>query len=271
MDSGLRGKHILITGASGGIGQAIARCFDEEGCVLSLHYHKNYKGIQELTSGLKGQFISFEADMTSEESISNLFSESIKSLGRIEILIVNHGIWPETYNPVHEMSATQWDNTVNVNLRAAFLCSKYFLRNLEEHAEKSANIIFIGSTAGVFGEAGHVDYAVSKAGLFGLMLSLKNEIIHLTPQGLGRVNIVAPGWTISPMTEKFMDDHESIQSALQTMPLRKLARVEDIANTVVFLSSDKLAGHISGQLITVAGGMEGRKLFKKEEINIDKV
>ena len=73
------------------------------------------------------------------------------------------------------------------------------------------------------------------------------------------------------MTEKFMDDHESIKVALQTMPLRKLGRPEDIASTVVFLSSDKLAGHISGQVITVAGGMEGRKLFERGEINIEKI
>ncbi|GAH14378.1 unnamed protein product, partial [marine sediment metagenome] len=72
-------KQFIITGASGGIGQAIARCFDEEGCVLTLHYHKNYEGIQELTSSLKGKSVSFEADMTSEESISNLFSSSINS------------------------------------------------------------------------------------------------------------------------------------------------------------------------------------------------
>ena len=271
MDSGLKGKHVLITGASGGIGQAIARCFDEEGCILTLHYHKNYKGIQELASSLKGKSVSFEADMTSEESISNLFSSSINSLGRIDILVVNHGIWSETTKPAHEMSVTQWDKTININLRAAFLCSKYFFQNLQEFPGDSASIVYIGSTAGVFGEAGNVDYSVSKAGLYGLMLSLKNEIINLTSQGFGRVNIVAPGWTISPMTEQFMNDHESIRIALQTMPLRKLGRVEDIANIVVFLSSDKLASHISGQIITVAGGMEGRKLFKKKEINIDKI
>ncbi|MFX0126250.1 MAG: SDR family NAD(P)-dependent oxidoreductase, partial [Candidatus Hodarchaeota archaeon] len=185
------------------------------------------------------------------------------------ILIVNHGIWPEDYVPAHEMSLTQWDRTVGVNLRAAFICSKLFLQNLEEFPGENGSIIYIGSTAGVFGEAGHVDYAISKAGLFGMMLSLKNEIVYLAHRG--RVNIVAPGWTLTPMTEKFMTDHEGIRTALQTMPLRKLARPEDIARTVVFLASDQLAGHISGQLITVAGGMEGRKLFEKDEISIDKI
>ena len=101
------------------------------------------------------------------------------------------------------------------------------------------------------------------------MLSLKNEINHIASRG--RVNIVAPGWTITPMTEKSLEDHEGVRKALQTMPLRKLARPEDIARTVVFLSSDKLAGHISGQVITVAGGMEGRKLFESAEININRI
>ncbi len=271
MDSGLRGKHVLITGASGGIGQAIARSFDEEGCVLSLHFNKNIKGIEELTSVLKGIFKSFKADMTSQESIKTLFKNSIDSFGRIDALVINHGIWPEKYVTAYEMSVEQWDNTINVNLRSAFLCSKYYLQSLVELPGDSASIVFIGSTAGVFGEAGHVDYSVSKSGLFGLVLSLKNEIIIHTAQGAGRVNLVAPGWTITPMTEKFMNNHESIKVALQTMPLRKLGRPEDIASTVVFLSSDKLAGHISGQVITVAGGMEGRKLFEMGEINIEKI
>ena len=87
----------------------------------------------------------------------------------------------------------------------------------------------------------------------------------------GRVNLVAPGWTVTPMTEKFMGDIQGIKSVLQTMPLRKLAHPVNIANIVVFLSSDKLAGHISGQIVTIAGGMEGRILHEPEEINIDKI
>ncbi len=271
MDTGLKGKHVLITGASGGIGQAIARCFDEEGSTLSLHYNKNEKGIEELKSSLKGRSKAYKADMTSKDSIRSLFKNCVESHGRIDALIVNHGIWSEKYVPAHEMSIDQWDNTINVNLRSAFLCSKYFLQNLDDIPGESASIVFIGSTAGVFGEAGHVDYSVSKAGMHGLIRSLKNEIIHLTSQGFGRVNLVAPGWTLSPMTEEFMDDHDSIKSALQTMPLRKLARVNDIARTVVFLSSDMLAGHITGQIIAVAGGMEGRKLSEPGEINIEKI
>jgi 3-oxoacyl-[acyl-carrier protein] reductase len=269
MDFGLNKKHVLITGASGGLGQAITKHFDEEKAILSLHYNENVNGMRELKGELSGQCHFFQADLSQEYSVSNLFSDCIKEHGRIDILIVNHGIWPEVDVPAHEMSLAQWDKTIAVNLRAAFMCSKLFMQNLEQFPGENGSLIYIGSTAGVFGEAGHVDYAVSKAGLYGMMLSLKNEIVHLAYRG--RVNIVAPGWTLTPMTEKFMSDHEGIRTALQTMPLRKLARPEDIARTVVFLASDQLAGHISGQIITVAGGMEGRKLFETGEININRI
>ncbi|MFX1537840.1 MAG: SDR family NAD(P)-dependent oxidoreductase [Promethearchaeota archaeon] len=269
MDSGLNGEHVLITGASGGIGQAIAELFDKEGCSLSLHYNKNKKQISEYSKELTGDFCLLQADLSSEDQTKELFQDSINTYGRIDRLVVNHGIWPDIFIPAHEMTISQWDKTIAINLRAAFICSRQFLKNLVTFPQKNASIVYIGSTAGIFGEAGHVDYAVSKAGLQGLMLSLKNEISHIA--SLGRVNIVAPGWTITPMAEKSLEDVEGVRTALQTMPLRKIARPSDIAHTVVFLSSDKLAGHISGQIITVAGGMEGRKLFNPDEIDIKRI
>ena len=125
----------------------------------------------------------------------------------------------------------------------------------------------VGSTAGEFGEAWYSDYSTSKAGLTGLLLSLKNEIVHLAPRG--RVNLVNPGWTLTPMAEGRLENKESVAHILQTIPLRKVATPEDIASTMVYLLSDKLAGHVSGQTITVAGGMEGRVLFTPDETHID--
>jgi NAD(P)-dependent dehydrogenase (short-subunit alcohol dehydrogenase family) len=269
VDSGLNGEHILITGANGGIGKATAELFDKEGCCLSLHYNKNKNQISKYSKELDGDYCLLQADLSSEVQTKELFQDSINTFGRIDHLIVNHGIWPEESIPAHELTLDRWDQTLAVNLRAAFICSKQFLKNLVTFPKDNASIIYIGSTAGVFGEAGHVDYAVSKAGLQGLMLSLKNEISHVASRG--RVNIVAPGWTKTPMAEKSMQDREAVITALQTMPLRKIAEPSDIANTIVFLTSNKLAGHISGQIITVAGGMEGRKLFKPEEIDIDRI
>ncbi|MFX0013093.1 MAG: SDR family NAD(P)-dependent oxidoreductase [Promethearchaeota archaeon] len=269
MQSGLYGEHVLITGASGGIGQATAKLFNEEGCCLSLHYNKNADQLQKFSSELEGDHCIVQAELSSEEETQQMFNDSIATFGRIDRLVVSHGIWPEENIPANEMTIDQWDRTISINLRAAFLCSKLFLQNLVKFPKDNASIVYIGSTAGVFGEAGHVDYAVSKAGLNGLMLSLKNEIVKIASRG--RVNIVAPGWTITPMTKKFLEDHKGVRTVLQTMPLRKIARSMDIAQCIVFLSSDNLAGHISGQLITVAGGMEGRRLFEPHEIDIERI
>jgi len=117
----------------------------------------------------------------------------------------------------------------------------------------------VSSTAAVFGEANHADYAAAKAGMaYGLTHSLKNEIVRLAP--LGRVNCVCPGWTDTPMAAGHTDDPAAVHRATATMALRKVARPEDIAAAIVFLTSDRLAGHISGAVLTIAGGMEGRLL-----------
>jgi 3-oxoacyl-[acyl-carrier protein] reductase len=122
--------------------------------------------------------------------------------------------------------------------------------------------VLVGSTAGLVGEAGHADYAAAKSAvLHGLLLSLKNEIVRIAP--LGRVNAVSPGWTESPMTREALSE-EHVRRVTRTMPLRKVARPEDVARQVVVLASDELSGHVSGQVVSVAGGMEGRVLHEDE-------
>jgi 3-oxoacyl-[acyl-carrier protein] reductase len=123
----------------------------------------------------------------------------------------------------------------------------------------------VGSTAGRFGEAGHCTYSVAKAGMYGLLRTLKNEIVALDPYG--RVNMVEPGWTVTPMASAALEQAGVIEGVLRTMPLRQLARVEDIARAVLTLSSPRLSRHISGQRVTVAGGMEGRVQWAPEEID----
>jgi len=122
------------------------------------------------------------------------------------------------------------------------------------------NLVLVGSTAGRFGEAGHADYAAAKSAIqVGLLLSLKNEIVRIAPRG--RVNAVAPGWTYSPMTRGELD--EALVSRIsRTMALRKVAQADDIARAVVVLASDELSGHVTGELVTVAGGMGGRTLHE---------
>jgi 3-oxoacyl-[acyl-carrier protein] reductase len=118
------------------------------------------------------------------------------------------------------------------------------------------SLVLVGSTAGVFGEAGHADYAPAKSAILGgLLLSLKNEIVRIAPRG--RVNAVAPGWTESPMTRGLVDP-DRVSAVSRTMALRKVAQPDDVAAQVVVLASDVLSGHVSGQVVVVAGGMEGR-------------
>jgi len=114
----------------------------------------------------------------------------------------------------------------------------------------------IGSTAGLFGEAGHADYAAAKSAIVhGLLLSLKNEVVRIAPRA--RVNAICPGWTESPMTRSSLSP-ALVERITRTMPLRKVATPEDVARQVVALASNRISGHVTGQVVTVAGGMEGR-------------
>jgi NAD(P)-dependent dehydrogenase (short-subunit alcohol dehydrogenase family) len=163
------------------------------------------------------------------------------------------------------MTLDQWEKTITVNLTGSFLCAKYFFANLERYKGDTASLILIGSTAGFFGEAWYSDYATSKAGMHGLMMSLKNEITHIAPKG--RVNIVNPGWTLTPMAEEALTDKDMVTRILQTIPMRKTGTPQDIGGAILYLASDILSGHVSGQTINVAGGMEGRVLFTPGEID----
>ncbi|MGY8691756.1 MAG: SDR family NAD(P)-dependent oxidoreductase, partial [Candidatus Poseidoniales archaeon] len=129
------------------------------------------------------------------------------------------------------------------------------------HAERKryGSLVFVGSTAGIYGESGHSDYAAAKGALTsGLLMSLKNDVAVL---GNVRVNAVAPGWTLTPKKLEQGIDKNTIDIATATMALKKLATPDDVANIIVSLSSDKISGHVTGQVIEVAGGMEGRLIY----------
>jgi 3-oxoacyl-[acyl-carrier protein] reductase len=243
---------VLVTGASGGIGSACARAFAAEGAKVLVHYHRGEERAQALADELGAPVV--QADLTSEPAVDRLFDEARAALGRIDICAAVAGVWPSEDVPVWELSLERWEETLRANLTATFLVSRAFLREVERSGHGS--LVLVGSTAGVFGEAGHADYAAAKSAITGgLLLSLKNEIARIAP--LGRVNAVAPGWTETPMTRGLVDA-DRIHAVSRTMALRKVARPEDVAAQVVVLASDTLSGHVTGQLVVVAGGMEGR-------------
>ncbi|MHA1582831.1 MAG: SDR family NAD(P)-dependent oxidoreductase [Candidatus Baldrarchaeia archaeon] len=269
MDLGLKGKTVLITGASGGIGEATARVFAKEGAKVIIHYFRNEEKARKLALELDTETLVVGADLSDEKQVEEMFKEIEEKWGRIDILVCNHGIWPEEHVEIINMDYSRWKHTLAVDLDGVFLCIRAFLRQLAKFPGEYANIIIVGSTAAIFGEAGHADYAAAKAAItYGLTRSLKNEIVSLAR--LGRVNAVCPGWTVTPMAEKHLKDEKLVKRILKTIPLRKVAQPEDIAYIIAFLASDKVSGHISGQIITVAGGMEGRVLFEDEEIDLSK-
>jgi 3-oxoacyl-[acyl-carrier protein] reductase len=253
VDTGLAGKVALVTGAGGGIGSACARAFAAEGCRVVVHYNRSRERAEALAEELPGA-IAVQADLTDESAGDYLDTRAREELGGVDVCAAVAGAWPRDDEPVWRLSLARWDEVLRANLTATFLTARGFLREVEKSGRGS--LVLVGSTAGRFGEAGHADYAAAKAAIqVGLLLSLKNEIVRIAPGG--RVNAVAPGWTYSPMTRGELDQ-DAVDRLTRTMALRKVALAEDVARAVVVLASDELSGHVTGELVTVAGGMEGR-------------
>lgn len=250
METGLRGKRVLVTGASGGIGSACARAFAAEGAEVVAHYHRGRKRAEAL-----GDVQLAQADLTAEEEVERLFKEA----GDLDVCAAVAGVWPSEDVPVWELPLDRWERTVRENLTVTFLTARRFLRGVARRGHGS--LVLVGSTAGIFGEAGHADYAAAKSAVVqGLLLSLKNEVVRVAP--FARVNAVCPGWTASPMTRRELDDPALVERVTRTMALRKVASPDDVARQVVALASDEVSGHVTGQVVVVAGGMEGRALHE---------
>jgi 3-oxoacyl-[acyl-carrier protein] reductase len=261
METGLKDKTVLISGASGTIGCAIAKMFDKEGAKIVLAYHKGRQKIVDLEASLKGEYISVSANLADEKDVLKLYQESNEHFGRIDILVACAGIWSEE-KYICDRTLTEWNKTFQLNSTAAFLLTRSFIRNLKKYKGDYGAIIYVGSTAGIFGEAKHHDYAASKSAIiYGLTKSVKNEITHFAK--FGRVNSICPGWCASPMTLDLLDDEDFVHSITSTVSLHKVAMPEDIAPSVLFLASDNLSGHITGEMLTISGGMEGRLLHNK--------
>ena len=242
-----------MTGASGGIGSACVRAFAAEGARVLVHYHRGEDRARALAAELDDAPVS-QADLTDESAVAALFADAREKLGQVDVCAAVAGIWPSDDVPLWDLTLERWDTTLRGNLTATFLTARAFLREVERNGHGS--LILVGSTAGIFGEAGHADYAASKSAILGgLLLSLKNEIVRIAPHA--RVNAVAPGWTESPMTRGRLDP-DQMSRISRTMALRKTAKPEEVARQVVVLASDVLSAHVTGQVVVVAGGMEGR-------------
>ena len=214
-----------------------------------------------------------QGDISDEASIASSLEQAVAHFGPVHILAANAGITDESSHPaIWDMPAETWDRTYRINVRGTFLTIKHFLqaaRRAQHDAGRALPnlaIVVTGSECGKFGQAGHVDYASGKAALqYGLVRTVKNEMVRLNARA--RINAVAPGWVDTPLIgDRLHDPRELYVEGQATVPLRKIAQPEDVARAVAFLASHRAAGHMSGQVLSVDGGMEGRVVWREEEV-----
>ena len=275
MDLQLADKVAVVTGASGGIGRALAEAFAAEGARLGLLGHAHMAELEawSASAGLGERALCAAADVTDPAEVERAFAEVRARFGRIDVCVANAGAWPRAAQMIHEASPERWRRTLEVNLLGAAWTARAFFGALAASGPRpdghGASLVFIGSTAGRFGERDHADYAAAKAGLRGLVSSLKNEIVRLDPYG--RVNMVEPGWTVTHMVRAELGEPGFVARSVRTMPLRQLARAADIARSVLALASPALARHTTGEVLCVAGGMEGRVQWDLAEIDEERI
>ncbi|KAH0539041.1 hypothetical protein FGG08_004387 [Glutinoglossum americanum] len=269
----LEGYHVFVTGASGGIGSQAVKEFLAQGCNVTAH------DLRPSSLPPSPNLFAIKGDISSEVSIREDINDAVARFGAVNILIANAGITDESSNyPIWTLPLDLWEKTYATNVRGTFLTIKCFLAAAKRAQDNNGGkelenlaIVVTGSECGKFGQAGHGEYASGKAGLqYGLVRTVKNEMVRLNSKG--RINAVAPGWVDTPLIEGRLDDpHEmwieaqATGLALDSVPLRKIAKPEDVARTMAFLASHHAAGHISGECLSVDGGMEGRIVWPETE------
>lgn len=275
MDLALADKTVLVTGASGGIGRALVTTFAAEGARVVCLGHRGFAELEAWLAGqpFKDRCLALAADVRASEELDEAVAAALDRFGRLDAAVANAGRWPPADVPFHAMDPDRVRRTLEVNLLGAAWTARAFLDALARKGPRpdghGASLVFIGSTAGRFGERDHADYAMAKAGLVGLVNTLKNEIVRLDP--FGRVNLVEPGWTATHVERPSLHDAAAVRRVTSTMALRQLGRAEDVARAVAWLTSPTASRHVSGQALTVAGGMEGRRLWDEREIDFAEV
>lgn len=270
MEPGIAGKVVVVTGGSGGIGSAIVRRFAAEGASVVIQYRSGKDRAERLAREVAVPALCVRADLTREADARRLFASAVRRFGRVDTLVANAGSWAAELESIADMSLKRWRSTVDAVLTSAFLSVREFSRVVRK--QRRGNVVLIASTAGVFGEAGHADYAAAKAAMaYGLVRTLKNEFARLAPHTAdycgGRVNCICPGWTVVPRNEARLSDAAVVRKVTSTMALPQIGRPDDMAHAAVFLASDVLARHVTGQTLVIAGGMEGRLLWAEGEVD----
>jgi len=191
-------------------------------------------------------------DLTGTESAEGLVAAAVQRFDRLDILVVNHGVWPEQDIGIDQMPDTQWRNTLAINLDAVFAITKHAVAQMKKQPRQGAaagHIVLVSSTSGQRGEAFHVDYSASKGALISMTKSLSSELIR---QGI-YVNSVAPGWVDTDMSAGALADPTISAAVLGTIPMGRVGTPAEIAGPILFLCSE-MAGFMSGEIFNVNGG-----------------
>ncbi|MEC8662634.1 MAG: 3-oxoacyl-[acyl-carrier-protein] reductase [Bacteroidota bacterium] len=243
----LEGKVAIVTGASRGIGKAIAQQFIAQGAKVAFTYRSLAEAAaaleQELSAG-GGTVKGFQSDAASMTDAERLVGEVVEAFGTVDIVINNAGITDDTL--LMRMTEEQWDRVISVNLKSCFNLTKAVMRTMLK--ARSGSIVNISSVVGVQGNAGQANYAASKAGILGFT---KSVALELGSRNI-RCNAIAPGFIETEMTAKL--DADTVQGWRDAIPLKRGGTPEDVANLCVFLASD-MSAYITGQTLNVDGGM----------------
>ncbi len=243
----LNQKVALITGATRGIGKGIAQKFAAQGANVAFTYHRSTQKaetlVQELTQ-LNIKAIAYQSDAGNFEATGHLIQKVLQDFGTIDVLVNNAGITQD--NLLLRMNEQQWDAVITTNLKSVFNLTKQVMRPMLK--KRSGSIINMSSIVGIQGNAGQANYAASKAGIIGFSKSIAREVGSRNI----RCNVIAPGFIQTDMTDKLSDEKKA--QFLQQTPAQRFGSVEEVANVALFLASD-LSSYVSGQVISVCGGM----------------
>ncbi|MGB9792350.1 MAG: 3-oxoacyl-[acyl-carrier-protein] reductase [Thermacetogeniaceae bacterium] len=244
----LEKRVALVTGASQGIGRAIAKALAREGAVVAINYYPDQvekaRAVEDEIRGFGGECITVGADVSNKDDVESMVAQVLEKFGQLDILVNNAGITRDQL--LIKMRDEDWHSVLNTNLTGVFYCCRAALRPMLK--SRWGRIINIASVVGITGNAGQANYAASKAGIIGLTKSLAKEVAS---RGI-TVNAIAPGYIETEMTDKL--SARAKEELLKVIPIGRPGKPEDIAAAVVFLASED-ADYITGQVLRVDGGM----------------